>query len=455
MKRLFPAAIVLSALTTIAALSGCSRDTPTDPAGVEGADTAALEKSYGEAPHGRHGQGGMRDGMATYEVIIENLTPATGDGASQPFSPPILAAHDPRFGVFRPGQLASPELAMVAEDANNGPLVAQLEGSSRVEQVVQGDGVILPGGSMSFEIRTDGRADRLSAVFMLVNTNDGFGGLDGVQLPASGERSYWVRAWDAGSERNTELASDIPGPCCGSHGVRVPTYERIRPHRGIQGGGDLDPAVYGWDGPVAKVTVRRLAPAYEITLTNLTPATGGGASQPFSPPLVATVRGWVPALAMRGYASDELITLAEDGDAGPLAATLEGSRRVSDLARGDGPVLPGGSVTFTLTADARHDRLALACMLVNTNDGFTGVAGLPLPAGGSMTYDLVAWDAGSEQDTELAADIPGPCCGSHFTGPDEHVRIMPHAGIQGGGDLDPAVYGWDGPVASLTVTRVR
>ena len=35
-------------------------------------------------------------------------------------------------------------------------------------------------------------------------------------------------------------------------------HVRVRGHRGIMGTGDLDPDLYGWEGRVAKVTVRLL-----------------------------------------------------------------------------------------------------------------------------------------------------------------------------------------------------
>jgi hypothetical protein len=65
-------------------------------------------------------------------------------------------------------------------------------------------------------------------------------------------------AYDAGSERNNELATHIPGPCCNNPFVRDPEGALIGPHPGIAGVGDLDPAVYSWTGPVAKITVERI-----------------------------------------------------------------------------------------------------------------------------------------------------------------------------------------------------
>lgn len=226
-------------------LFGCSQDNPTGLAGDAelGGDKAGLAAK----------------GMAgNYEVIIENLTPATGAGSSQPFSPPVLAAHKGDFHVFEAGSAASDELAQVAEDAVSGPLVDMLHASSRVQSVAMGGGVILPGADMRLEIEASPGSRHLSAVFMLVNTNDAFGGLDGVKFPLNGEATYWVHALDAGSEVNTELETDIPGPCCGSPGMGTDEFDVVRAHEGITGVGDLDAAVFGWEGAVAKVTIRRI-----------------------------------------------------------------------------------------------------------------------------------------------------------------------------------------------------
>lgn len=242
--RKYSILLVVGILTL--ALTGCSQDNPTGPSGD---DSGMLSDKAG------FGNGAM---VETYEIIVENLTPATGAGASQPLSPPILASHKGEFHLFEAGSAASAELAMVAEDAVSGPLVDMLHASSRVQAVSMGDGVILPGGEMRLELEARPGSRNLSLVFMLVNTNDAFGGLDGVRLPASGEVTYMVMAYDAGSEVNTELMTDIPGPCCGSPGAGTDEFDVVRYHEGITGAGDLDAATYGWDGAVAKVTVRKI-----------------------------------------------------------------------------------------------------------------------------------------------------------------------------------------------------
>lgn len=223
---------------------GCGQDSsaPVNPSTIEGNGT--LDQSFLEA-----------NVVATYEITLENLAP----GASQPLSPPVAATHTPSSRIFHLGGFASDELRQVAEDAVNGPLFDLLNGSDQVFNVLVGSSApIPPGHSATFTIQAENGFHMLSLVTMLVNTNDGITGVDKFNLPQQGTKEVYLRAYDAGTEENTELAAHIPGPCCNNPGVRVPTEERIRFHPGISGHGDLDPEVYGWDEPVAKLTVTRV-----------------------------------------------------------------------------------------------------------------------------------------------------------------------------------------------------
>ncbi len=245
-------ALLVVMLALVLALVGCSQESPLAPTASNEAtsETAGLK-------HDRHGMGD-RDEIVTYEITLENLTPATGQGASQPFAPAVLATHSKKHVIFKKGRYASDALAQIAEDAVSGPLLDSLAASRHVYASMAGDSVVLPGDQTSFMIDADKDAKRLSLVFMLVNTNDAFGGLNSVRLPKRGQKSFMVRAWDAGTEQNTELTSDIPGPCCGSPMMGMDEHRRVRRHRGITGEGDLDPEIYGWDSRVARVTVRRV-----------------------------------------------------------------------------------------------------------------------------------------------------------------------------------------------------
>ena len=189
-----------------------------------------------------------------WNVTVENLTPA----GSQPLSPPLLAVHSRRADVFSVGELASHAVAAIAEDANNAPLESALDADPRVLDAFTGAGGPIPSGaSRTFAVVSTGRFDRLSLVTMLVNTNDAFTGLDSVKLRGRGG-SLLRMAYDAGSERNNELKAFIPGPCCGSMFVRDPEGAAIRPHAGITGVGELDPAVYDWTDPAARISVERM-----------------------------------------------------------------------------------------------------------------------------------------------------------------------------------------------------
>jgi hypothetical protein len=210
------------------------------------------EEFNAELNHGDHGS------VREFEVTLENLTPATGDGSSQPFSPPVLATHKSHMRLFKVHRYASDELRQIAEDAVNGPMVEKLKNSQKVLDVVEGTGVIFPEGSASFTIQAKRGYSKLSLVCMLVNTNDAFTGITSARLPYHGEKVYYLYAYDAGTEKNTEMTDHIPGPCCGNPLVRVPTHERIKVHRGIKGNGDLDPEIYGWHRKVAKLTIRRV-----------------------------------------------------------------------------------------------------------------------------------------------------------------------------------------------------
>ena len=161
--------------------------------------------------------------------------------------------------MFKVGRRASDELEAIAEDGNNGPMIARLDGAPRraVIDFFGDDAPILPGASISFELKAARRA-RLSLAGMLVCTNDGFTGLDGRRLPKQGSKEYYLKTYDAGTEKNTELATDVPCLPGGNENDAVNTNRRIRPHRGIQEVGDLTEADHGWTNPVAKVVIERI-----------------------------------------------------------------------------------------------------------------------------------------------------------------------------------------------------
>ena len=203
---------------------------------------------------------------------------------------------------------------------------------------------------------------------------------------------------------------------------------------------------------------------YEVTVTNLT----GG--QPFTPPLVVTHKKKLDVFEVGDAASFGVKEIAENGNLGPLAAALGGEKAVSDLVialpsspAAPPPILPGASRTFTITAKGAK-YLSFVSMLICTNDGFTGLDAVRLPKDASA-HTLVAYDAGTEINTEIFADMVPPCDfltggpGSPGTGMSnlalaEGGVIHMHAGIVGDADLSLATHGWIGPVATVSITRL-
>jgi Spondin_N len=189
----------------------------------------------------------------TWEVTITNLTPP----GSQPLSAPLFVVHSKRAQIWSAGQIATHPVAAIAEDANNAPAESAFTQLPGVQDVFTGaGGAIPPGASRTYTVQTSGQFDRLSLLTMLVNTNDGFTGLDSLHLRGNGT-TLETMAYDAGSEVNNELTAFIPGPCCNHPFVRDPEGDLIRMHEGITGRGDLDPAVYGWRGAVARIEIDR------------------------------------------------------------------------------------------------------------------------------------------------------------------------------------------------------
>jgi hypothetical protein len=188
------------------------------------------------------------------EVTITNLTRA------QPLSPPVVASHAENGPqLFVAGQPASAELAMVAQDAINGPLVSLLQGDPKVADVQQGAAPISPGGSATIVVDAPGHFRFISLASMLVNTNDAFIAIQDTAVPNNGVTTLFVPAWDAGSEVNDEACANIPGPACGDTDQSgQPEGGFVHIHNGVHGTSDLDAAVYDWRNPVARIDIQRL-----------------------------------------------------------------------------------------------------------------------------------------------------------------------------------------------------
>jgi hypothetical protein len=221
---------------------------------------------------------------AMYQVTIQNFT------EGQPLSPPVAATHSANISLFARGSQASPELEAIAEDGDPSPLFNLLEGSEDVTEAVNIGTPLTTLGStagrfsdaVTFDIMSSA-GDKFSLAAMLICTNDGFTGLNSVEPPEDGSAVFWLNAYDAGTEDNTEASADLVDPCTDlgpvalngdpngnvDDGVDTDPRTAVALHMGIVGNGDLTAGDHGWGLPVAKVTITRADPAVSSFIAHL------------------------------------------------------------------------------------------------------------------------------------------------------------------------------------------
>jgi hypothetical protein len=203
----------------------------------------------------------LADGSKTYEVTITNITNAII------FTPILVASHKKGLApLFELGSPASDGMTAIAEGGNTDPLTATLSADPDVVAVGNSGGLLDPGASVIVMVSAEHGAKHISIASMMLPTNDGFIGLNGVKAPKKGTAIYYSPGYDAGTEENDELCVNIPGPQCGGQGPSLGGDEGyVHIHRGMHGiGGDpfglkyLAADVYDWRNPVAKITITRV-----------------------------------------------------------------------------------------------------------------------------------------------------------------------------------------------------
>jgi len=183
-------------------------------------------------------------------------------------------------------------------------------------------------------------------------------------------------------------------------------------------------------------------------------------------PLLVSAHPSTTALFMSGdAASSHLQAMAEGGDISGLVTDLDGVNADSVSNPAGGLLAPGMHTMTTLSTADANTNLSIVAMMLPTNDGFIGLNNWKVPTTpGTYTININAYDAGTEGNTELIADIPADPGGKNGTGAtgfsvmaEGYVHI--HRGNIGdsdatGGksDLDASAHRWLNPVATVTVT---
>lgn len=199
--------------------------------------------------------------------------------------------------------------------------------------------------------------------------------------------------------------------------------------------------------------------SFEVSVTNLT------VGQPFSPVGIFLHDSSQQVFSVGTAASVPLETMAEGGD---ISGLIDAVDSLSELA-GEAPIGPGNANTYTISIDAQPAaelELSVMTMLVNTNDGFTGVNGADITAledGQSMTFNAIAYDSGTENNTEAAGTMPGPADGGegfNAVRDDLNDQVTMHSGVVTADDgLATSVlnetHRFDNPVARIRITRTQ
>lgn len=195
--------------------------------------------------------------------------------------------------------------------------------------------------------------------------------------------------------------------------------------------------------------------SFSVSVTNLTHG------QPLSPIGVALHQQgafWQIGTA----ASVALEQMAEAGDNSALLAQDNVIASVSDSA----PLMPGNQIELMVDTQALENlKLSLVSMMVNTNDGFSGLNAIDvsqLALGETLNLQAMAYDAGTEANSEMAGTIPGPADGGEGFNSvrDDNQMVTFHPGVVGQDDgLTDSVlnsdHRFDNPLMAITITRMQ
>ena len=197
------------------------------------------------------------------------------------------------------------------------------------------------------------------------------------------------------------------------------------------------------------------AQEYMVTITNITPG------QTFTPQFVATHAPNFSMFHLGAPASESLEIMAEGGDTAPLMEDV--ADLATDVTTIDGMLGPGQTTSMVVTGVPGRDFISVAGMLIPTNDTFFALNGMRLPRRGEVMRLVPGYDAGTEENDQSCANMPGPRCGGEgFSAETGEGFAHIGNGFHELGDTDedgaevlgPKVYDWRNSVARIVVRRV-
>ncbi len=201
--------------------------------------------------------------------------------------------------------------------------------------------------------------------------------------------------------------------------------------------------------------------SFSVTVSNLTNA------QPLSPVAVIAHQDGYSFFSIGSPATVGLEEMAEGGDNSALLAEADADAMVTVTASGAMPIGPGASEVVTvdlLESELPGTRISVATMLVNTNDAFSGLDAIlvdSMAVGELLRFRSIAYDAGTEADSEQAATIPGPAGGGegfNAARDDQADQVSMHSGVVSRDDGFATSdlteqHRFDNPVVEILIVR--
>jgi len=218
---------------------------------------------------------------------------------------------------------------------------------------------------------------------------------------------------------------------------------------------------------IGTVAVPAMAADLTVKITNLTQGIA------FTPLLVAGHDSSTTLFTPGAAASANLQAMAEGGSIAGLSGDVTGAGGVVQENPAAGLLTAGKSAMTDIDTGA-NTQLSVVAMMLPTNDGFVALNNLTIPTTpGTYTYNLNAYDAGTEANDEIRGGgapgvagfpVPGPLDASVGTGgtgvnavAEGFVHI--HRGVLGDtssdsgvSDIDSTTHRWLNPVARVTLT---
>ncbi|WP_426357016.1 spondin domain-containing protein [Pseudocolwellia sp. HL-MZ19] len=281
-NQLFKVSLLAMLVTITSACTFDGDDGATGAAGAAGVvGTAGADGTNGlDGVDGEDGAPGTNGNSAVYTVHFNNLT------FNQPMSPAAVILHEPGYHAFVDGETASVGIEMLAEAADPAMLISEATASANyLDSASTGSGTNPRSTSAAATLVVpDLDVDnlRLSFASMLGNTNDGFTGLNAMDvsgMAVGDSTSFMAPTWDAGTELNLESASTVPGPAASAAGgggasagfnaARDDLFDRVHFHSGVVSNANADDASmeglsssvldesHRWNNPTAKITITR------------------------------------------------------------------------------------------------------------------------------------------------------------------------------------------------------